>query len=129
MQIWRTFEMKVAADQTHVRPGSEAPSETARPRPPLPSTRRHRTPTMGGAYDEIDLEDMDWNAELGAFTFQCPCGDLFQITPEELRAGEEVGHCPSCSLVITVVYEPDELVELIPAGTRDESGRWVTVEE
>ena len=76
---------------------------------------------MGGAYDEIDLEDMDWNAELGAFTFQCPCGDLFQITPEELRAGEEVGHCPSCSLVITVVYEPDELVELIPAGTRDES--------
>ena len=27
---------------------------------------------MGGAYDEIDLEDMDWNAELGAFTFQCP---------------------------------------------------------
>jgi len=27
------------------------------------------------------------------------------------------------------VYEPDELVELIPAGTRDESGRWVTVEE
>ena len=85
---------------------------------------------MGGAYDEIDLEDMDWNAELGAFTFQCPCGDLFQITPEELMAGEEVGHCPSCSLVITVVYEPDELVELIPAGTRDtESGRWVTVEE
>ena len=47
--------------------------------------------TMGGAYDEIDLEDMDWNSELGAFTYQCPCGDLFQITPEELRAGEEVG--------------------------------------
>ena len=37
---------------------------------------------MGGAYDEIDLEDMDWNAERGAVTFQCPCGDLFQITPE-----------------------------------------------
>ena len=27
---------------------------------------------MGGAYDEIDLEDMDWNSELGAFTYQCP---------------------------------------------------------
>ena len=35
---------------------------------------------MGGAYDEIDLEDMDWNSELGAFTYQCPCGDLFQIS-------------------------------------------------
>ena len=84
---------------------------------------------MSGAYDEVDLEDMEWNAELGAFTYQCPCGDLFQITPEELRAGEEVGHCPSCSLVITVVYDPDELKELIPAGNRDESGRWVEAEE
>ena len=95
----------------------------------LASTPGRFQRTMGGAYDEIDLEDMDWNSELGAFTYQCPCGDLFQITPEELRAGEEVGHCPSCSLVITVVYDPDELKELIPAGKRDESGRWVEAEE
>ena len=80
-------------------------------------------------YEEVGLGEMDWDADLGAYTWECPCGDLFQITPEELRAGEEVGDWPSCSLVITVVYEPDELVELIPAGTRDESGRWVTVEE
>lgn len=32
------------------------------------------------SYDEVDLEDMDWNEELQAFTYQCPCGDLFQIT-------------------------------------------------
>ena len=61
------------------------------------------------SYDEVDLEDMEWNAELGAFTFQCPCGDVFQITPAELRAGEEIAHCPSCSLVVTVVYEDDDL--------------------
>ena len=72
--------------------------------------------TMGGSYDEVDLEDMDWNPEMGAFTYQCPCGDLFQITPDELRAGEEIGTCPSCSLVITVVYDPDDLKELIPEG-------------
>lgn len=72
---------------------------------------------MGGSsYDEVDLEDMEWNAELGAFTYQCPCGDLFQITPEELRAGEEIGNCPSCSLVITVVYDPDDLSDIIPEG-------------
>ena len=68
------------------------------------------------SYDEVDLEDMEWNVELGAFTFQCPCGDVFQITPAELRAGEEIAHCPSCSLVVTVVYEDDDLKELIPEG-------------
>ena len=68
------------------------------------------------SYDEGDLEDMEWNAELGAFTFQCPCGDVFQITPAELRAGEEIAHCPSCSLVVTVVYEDEDLKNLIPEG-------------
>ena len=71
---------------------------------------------MGGSYDEVDLEDMDWNEEMGAFTYQCPCGDLFQITPDELRAGEEIGTCPSCSLVITVVYDPEDLKDVIPEG-------------
>lgn len=32
------------------------------------------------AYDEIEIEDMEWNEELRAFTFACPCGDVFQIT-------------------------------------------------
>lgn len=31
-------------------------------------------------YDTIEIEDMDWSEELQAFTYQCPCGDLFQIT-------------------------------------------------
>jgi len=31
---------------------------------------------------------MDWSEELQAFTYQCPCGDLFQITVDELAAGE-----------------------------------------
>jgi diphthamide biosynthesis protein 3 len=39
-------------------------------------------------HDEVEIEDMDWNEELMAFTYQCPCGDLFQITMEELTAGE-----------------------------------------
>ena len=33
-----------------------------------------------GFYDEIELEDMDWNEDLQGFTYSCPCGDLFQIT-------------------------------------------------
>jgi len=33
-----------------------------------------------GLYDEIEIEDMDWNEELQGYTYSCPCGDLFQIT-------------------------------------------------
>ena len=33
-----------------------------------------------GLYDEVEIEDMEWSDELEAFTYSCPCGDLFQIT-------------------------------------------------
>lgn len=59
-------------------------------------------------YDEVEIEDMEWNSTLGAFTYQCPCGDLFQITPQELRDGEDIAHCPSCTLVVRVIYDPDD---------------------
>ena len=32
------------------------------------------------SYDEVEIEDMQWNEELRVFTYACPCGDLFQIT-------------------------------------------------
>ncbi len=56
------------------------------------------------AYEEVKLEDMKWDLELEAFTYECPCGDLFQITVEELEDGEEIAHCPSCSLYVMVDY-------------------------
>lgn len=37
---------------------------------------------------QVEIEDMEWNEVLQAFTYECPCGDLFQITLEELQAGE-----------------------------------------
>ncbi|KAH0451672.1 hypothetical protein IEQ34_018971 [Dendrobium chrysotoxum] len=60
------------------------------------------------SYDDVEIEDMEWSEELQAFTYPCPCGDLFQITKEELRIGEEIARCPSCSLYITVIYNPDD---------------------
>ena len=78
--------------------------------------------TGGGSYDEVDLEDMDWNESLKEFTYSCPCGDIFRITLEELKDGEEIARCPSCSLVLTVIYDPDELpsVANVEAGTTEE---------
>ncbi|XP_022858469.1 diphthamide biosynthesis protein 3-like [Olea europaea var. sylvestris] len=61
--------------------------------------------------DDVEIEDMEWNEELQAFTYPCPCGDLFQITKEDLRIGEEVARCPSCSLYITVIYNIEDFQE------------------
>ena len=50
-------------------------------------------------HDEVDIADMDWSEDLQAFTYQCPCGDLFQITLEELAAGTRcrcLAGCPLC---------------------------------
>jgi diphthamide biosynthesis protein 3 len=59
-----------------------------------------------GAYEEVELDDMEWNEELQAYTYQCPCGDLFQISLAELRSGESIARCPSCSLYLHVTYDP-----------------------
>ncbi|CAH1436062.1 unnamed protein product [Lactuca virosa] len=61
------------------------------------------------SYDDVEIEDMEWNEELKAFTYPCPCGDLFQITKEDLKIGEEIARCPSCSLYITVIYNMQDL--------------------
>lgn len=51
---------------------------------------------------------MLWSEDLGAYTYECPCGDLFQITPSDLSAGEDIARCPSCTLVVRVIYDPDD---------------------
>lgn len=31
-------------------------------------------------YDEIEIEDLDFDEQTGIFTYPCPCGDKFNIT-------------------------------------------------
>lgn len=61
-------------------------------------------------HDEIELEDFEFDEELGAYTYPCPCGDQFIITEDELETGEEVATCPSCSLIVRVIYDVDEFI-------------------
>ena len=56
-------------------------------------------------YDEIEIEDMSFDDAMGLYTFPCPCGDRFEIFLEDLRDGEDVAVCPSCSLMIRVIFE------------------------
>lgn len=60
-------------------------------------------------YDEIEIEDMTFDANLQIYHYPCPCGDRFEIAIASLRDGEDVAVCPSCSLMIRVVYDVADL--------------------
>ncbi|ORZ40158.1 diphthamide biosynthesis protein Dph3 [Catenaria anguillulae PL171] len=68
-------------------------------------------------YDEIEIEDFDFDEDTRTYSYPCPCGDRFQITEEELMDGEEVATCPSCSLIIRVIYDPDDFQQDDEEGT------------
>lgn len=64
---------------------------------------------MASFYDEVELEDFEFDDVDGVFYYPCPCGDRFQITEDELMDGEEIARCPSCSLMLRVIYSQDSI--------------------
>lgn len=60
-------------------------------------------------YDEVEIEDMTWDETLQIYHYPCPCGDRFEIALVYLQDGEDIAVCPSCSLMIRVVYEAENL--------------------
>lgn len=73
---------------------------------------------MSVYHDEVEIEDFEYDEETDTYYYPCPCGDKFQITKEELQSGEEVAKCPSCSLMIKVIYDIEDFLEeeeVVPA--------------
>jgi diphthamide biosynthesis protein 3 len=70
-------------------------------------------------YEEVEIEDMIYNEKDYSYTYQCPCGDTFRITLEELHDGEDIAKCPSCTLRIMVIYDTDDLP---PLPTEEDNG-------
>ncbi|KAF8416755.1 diphthamide biosynthesis protein 3 [Tirmania nivea] len=62
-------------------------------------------------YDQIEIEDMTFDPTLQLYHYPCPCGDRFEISIYDLQEGEDVAVCPSCSLMIKVIFEPEDLDE------------------
>jgi diphthamide biosynthesis protein 3 len=56
-------------------------------------------------HDEVEIEDMEYDEETESYYYPCPCGDRFQISKEDLENGEETATCPSCSLLVKVIYD------------------------
>jgi diphthamide biosynthesis protein 3 len=57
-------------------------------------------------YDQIEIEDMTFDPATQLYTYPCPCGDRFEIFIDDLRDGQDIAVCPSCSLMIQVIFEP-----------------------
>lgn len=63
---------------------------------------------MAVYHDEIEIEDFEYDEDTATYYYPCPCGDRFQITRADLEAGEDVAQCPSCSLLLRVIYDPED---------------------
>lgn len=70
-------------------------------------------------YDEIEIEDMTFDKATSLYHYPCPCGDRFEISIFSLRDGEEIAVCPSCSLMIRVVFDVGDL----PKEEEEEEGK------
>lgn len=56
-------------------------------------------------YDEIEIEDMTFDEAMQTYFYPCPCGDRFQIALDDLRDEQDIAVCPSCSLMIRVIFD------------------------
>ena len=64
-------------------------------------------------YDEVEIEDLDFEPDNQTFYYPCPCGDKFVITLSEIGQGKDIAKCPSCSLTIRVVYDTGSYQEYL----------------
>ncbi|EOO01878.1 putative diphthamide biosynthesis protein 3 protein [Phaeoacremonium minimum UCRPA7] len=61
-------------------------------------------------YDEVEIEDMTFDEDMQIYHYPCPCGDRFEIALVDLQdSSNDIAVCPSCSLMIRVIYEVDDL--------------------
>eukprot|EP00633_Aureoumbra_lagunensis_P007573 CAMPEP_0197315126 /NCGR_PEP_ID=MMETSP0891-20130614/36882_1 /TAXON_ID=44058 ORGANISM="Aureoumbra lagunensis, Strain CCMP1510" /NCGR_SAMPLE_ID=MMETSP0891 /ASSEMBLY_ACC=CAM_ASM_000534 /LENGTH=115 /DNA_ID=CAMNT_0042803923 /DNA_START=121 /DNA_END=465 /DNA_ORIENTATION=+ len=79
----------------------------------LPSVKATED-VLDDVYENIPLDQMKFHAEKSLFTYQCPCGDLFEIYLDEMYEGENIAHCPSCSLIVKVIFDTSQLPPLPP---------------
>ena len=63
-------------------------------------------------YEEVEIEDLDYDPVEKIYTYPCPCGDKFRIALEDLWDGEDIAPCPSCTLRIEIIYDESDLPPL-----------------
>jgi len=75
-------------------------------------------------YEEVEIEDLDYDPVELLYTYPCPCGDKFRITLEDLWDGEDIAPCPSCTLRIMIIYDEEDLPPLLESDAdSDDEGK------
>ena len=83
---------------------------------------------MSSFYDEIEIDDMNFDESTKTFTYPCPCGDRFEIYIDDLyyalsdleeATGElpadelsNIAICPSCSLQILCIGDLQDSIDV-----------------
>lgn len=75
--------------------------------------KEEETHEEGLIHDEVELEDFEYDTETDTLKYPCPCGDEFSVTFDELLNGGKFAKCPSCSLMVQVIFEPEDLINII----------------
>ncbi|CAM9610664.1 unnamed protein product, partial [Ascophyllum nodosum] len=56
-------------------------------------------------YEEVILAEMTYEDSTQMYYYECPCGDKFEISLQDLYDGEDTAPCPSCTLQIRVIFK------------------------
>uniref|UniRef100_A0A5F9D1B5 Diphthamide biosynthesis protein 3 n=1 Tax=Oryctolagus cuniculus TaxID=9986 RepID=A0A5F9D1B5_RABIT len=60
-------------------------------------------------HNEVEIKDFQYDEDLETYFYPCLCGDNFFITKEAPENDEDVATCPSCFLIIKVIYDKDHV--------------------
>jgi diphthamide biosynthesis protein 3 len=86
----------------------------------LKEAKQKQAHIMSNIYEEVEIEDMEFDEQEQMYYYPCPCGDKFRIGLEELWDGEDIAKCPSCSLRIMVIFDPADLPPFIDDDEEDD---------
>ncbi len=74
---------------------------------------------MESIYDQVEIEDFTFDPDTKFFHYPCPCGDKFQVLLDDLQSGEDIAVCPTCSLMVQVIFDPEDLNEYLEDDEND----------
>uniref|UniRef100_A0A6C0E5V0 Diphthamide biosynthesis protein 3 n=1 Tax=viral metagenome TaxID=1070528 RepID=A0A6C0E5V0_9ZZZZ len=107
--LFITEYSKTKSKLLHIEAAINLEKLTTRSLSPTSHTRRANSKSK--YYEEVEIEDLDFDEKKQIYTYPCPCGDKFSICLDDLHDGEDVATCPSCTLRIKVIYDEDKLPE------------------
>lgn len=62
-------------------------------------------------HEEVLLTEMEFDSDMDGYVYDCPCGDEFFISLEDLKQSINIAECPSCSLRIRVIYDQKQFAK------------------